>query len=223
MSVMEDFVKILKHDLHKVRTYNAVPHKNALPEKLMQKADGIAAWFSRNWVYQEVDAVTSFRRSILLHNGKFTRELAIRCKGTIASIFNESDPYKLHARILESTLLNMYHEAKNYPFTSLKYHLLLCCAFYYNLTKGNHFGNLYLCENQEPDSIFQVIYKDESREWALLPRKGMSRVLSSFSLSWARRTKTSIGVEDTVLDGLLETIKSWSTALATIEDIQLCE
>ncbi|MBD3226936.1 MAG: hypothetical protein GF329_02010 [Candidatus Lokiarchaeota archaeon] len=48
-------------------------------------------------------------------------------------------------------------------------------------------------------------------------------MVPSFSLSWARRTKTSIGGEDKVLDGLLMKINSWSTALATIEDIQLCE
>ncbi|MBD3229854.1 MAG: hypothetical protein GF329_16850 [Candidatus Lokiarchaeota archaeon] len=49
----------------------------------------------------------------------------------------------------------------------------------------------------------------------------MSRVFPRFSLSWARRTKTSIGGEDKVLDGLLMKINSWSTALATIEEYSI--
>ncbi|MBD3229855.1 MAG: hypothetical protein GF329_16855 [Candidatus Lokiarchaeota archaeon] len=167
----------------------------------MRKADGTAARLSRNWGYREIDAITPFRKTLIFNNGKLTREFSNKNKGTVDSIFNEEGPYKLHAKILESTLLNIYHEAKNFPTTSLKFHLLLTCSLYYNLLNGNHFGKLYLCENQEPDSIFQVIYKDEEREWTLLPRKGMSRVLPSFSLSWARRTKTSIGGEDKVLDG----------------------
>ncbi|TFF85793.1 MAG: hypothetical protein EU551_03250 [Promethearchaeota archaeon] len=83
---------------------------------------------------------------------------------------------------------------------------------------------LYLCENEGAESPFQIIFKDESREWALLKNKGMSRVLPNFSLSWVRRTKiTSIGGDGTVLDGLLSQIYSWSCALATIEDYQIVD
>ena len=36
--------------------------------------------------------------------------------------------------------------------------------------------------------------------------------------TWVRRMEPSIGGENLILDGLLSRIKSWSAALATIED-----
>jgi hypothetical protein len=220
----EDFLLVLKHDLHKVRTKNAVPHKDALKDDLMRKADGKASWMSRNFAYQEIDEISSFRHSLIFNNGKISREIRIKNKGELNNLFNEKDPYKLHCHILNSKLLNQYHEAKNYPYTSLKYHLLLTCAIFYNLSNSYPIEKLYLCENMEIESPFQIIFKDGSREWALLPDRGMSRVLPNFSLSWVRRTKTtSIGGEGNVLDGLLSQIYSWSCALATIEDYQIMD
>jgi hypothetical protein len=218
-----DYFMVLKHDLHKVSTRNAIPHKDALKDGLMRKADGTASWMSRNFAYQEIDEISPFRHSLIFNNGKISREIRIKNKDELTNLFNEKNPYKLHATILNSRLLNQYHEAKNYPFTSLKYHLLLTCAIYYNLAKGYPIEKLYLCENKEVKSPFQVIFKDENREWALLPDRGMSRVLPNFSLSWVRRIKTSIGGEGTVLDGLLSQIYSWSCALATIEDFQIVD
>ena len=75
-----------------------------------------------------------------------------------------------------------------------------------------------MCENGQVESPFQIIYKDEDREWALLPTEGMSRVFPKFSQTWVRRTELSIGGEDRFLDGLLSQIGSWSAALSTIED-----
>jgi hypothetical protein len=179
---------------------------------------------SRNFAYQEIEEINPFRHSLIFNNGKVSREIRIKNRGELNILFNEKDPYKLHSYILNSRLLNQYHEAKNYPFTSLKYHLLLTCAIFYNLGKGYPIEKLYLCENEESESPFQIILKDESREWALLKEKGMSRVLPNFSLSWVRRTEiTSIGGDGTVLDGLLSQIYSWSCALATIEDYQIVD
>ncbi|MBD3228816.1 MAG: hypothetical protein GF329_11575 [Candidatus Lokiarchaeota archaeon] len=200
-----------------------MPHKNALDDAVMKKADGTAAWISRNWGHFEIEQVKPFRKSLVLPNRKINREISMAKKVEVARIFQRSEVYKLHENILNSKLLNFYHEAKNYPYTSLKYHLLLTCSIYYNLINRNNIGKLYLCENQEPDSIFQIIYKDKSREWALLPHssKGMSRVLLDFSKTWNRRIENSIGGANRIFNGLLGTIKSWSVALATIEDIKL--
>jgi hypothetical protein len=212
---------ILKHDLHKIRTKNAIPHKNALKDAVMKKSDGYAAWMSRNFKYQEVNEINPFRYSLITKNGKISRENIIKNKGELTRLFNETDPYRLHSHILNSNLLNHYHEAKNYPFTSLKYHLLITCALYCNLVNGFCLEKLYLCENEEVLSDFQIIYKDKHREWALLSDRGMSRLLPNFSLSWVRRNKISIGGEDRALDGLLCQITSWSCALATIEDFTI--
>ena len=77
---------------------------------------------------------------------------------------------------------------------------------------------MYLAENKEIKSPFQIIYKDKDREWALLPDGGMSRVSPEFSKTWVKRTEPSIGGENHILDGLLSQIRSWSAALATVED-----
>ncbi|MHA1381499.1 MAG: hypothetical protein ACTSRG_24295, partial [Candidatus Helarchaeota archaeon] len=77
---------------------------------------------------------------------------------------------------------------------------------------------LYLAENLEADCQFQIIYRDKCREWALLPHKGMSRVLPAFSKTWVTRQKSSIGGDNLVLDGILSLCGSWSAALANIED-----
>ncbi len=80
-------------------------------------------------------------------------------------------------------------------------------------------NNLFLCENKEGQSQFQIIYRDKNREWALLPHKGISRVFPDFAKTWVRCTKNLLG-GDIILDELLSQIKSWSAALATIEDWQ---
>ena len=212
---------LLRHDLHKIHTIDALSHRDALPDDLMKKADSTAAWLSRNWKRVEIGEITPFRTSLVYSSLKSSREIALINREDIEKLFHEKDVYKLHSAILNSKILNLYHEAMEYPYTSLKYHLLLVSSLYYNLINGNEFSKLYLCENLENDSIFQIIYKDEFREWALLPREGMSRVNSSFALSWDRRIKLSIGGDDRILDGLLSQIESWSAALATIDDFQV--
>ena len=82
----------------------------------------------------------------------------------------------------------------------------------------NDWSKLYLSENAEAESPFQIIYKDKDREWALLPNEGLSRVSPKFSRTWIRRTELGIGGENLILDGLLSQMGSWSAALATIED-----
>jgi len=96
--------------------------------------------------------------------------------------------------------------------------LLLTCSLYWNLKNNYSWKKLYLAENIEVDSQFQIIYRDKSREWALLPRKGMSRVLPVFSKTWVTRQIPSIGGDSHVLDGILSLCGSWSAALASVED-----
>ena len=68
--------------------------------------------------------------------------------------------------------------------------------------------------------MFQIIYRDNKREWSLLPnkKKGLSRLHPTFHLSWERRVKLSIGGDFRALSGILTSIRSWTVALASIED-----
>ena len=138
-----------------------------------------------------------------------------------AHLFQESDPLKLHTAILNSKLLNLYAEARRFPYTSLKYHILLTCALYYNFKSGFKLKDLYLCENHPNESLFQVIYRDATRKWAILPNcqaKGLSKLYPKFYTTWDRRKDQSIGGEHQIFAELLSTIGSWTAALATLEE-----
>jgi len=132
--------------------------------------------------------------------------------------YRESNPSELHRLILRSKKINEYNEAKSFPYTSLKYHILLACALYQNFLMGFKISDLYLAENALVDSEFQIILRLNECEWAIIPRVGMSRIWPRFDLTWVRRTQESSIGGDRTLDGLLSRIKSWSAALATIEE-----
>ncbi|MHA1360522.1 MAG: hypothetical protein ACTSQI_19430 [Candidatus Helarchaeota archaeon] len=214
-------LQALRHDLHKVGTAGALPHKDALTSEAAQRADIIAAWFSRNCMKEQFERAI-YRKSLILptYSLSKSRELANRYRQEVSRLFKEGDGEKLHQAILHSKLLNVYSEARNFPYTSLKYHILLVCALSYNFLNGSELKDLYLCENVEPAMRFQIIYEDSNIKWALLPRKrgGLSRLHPKFYITWERRLKLSVGGEFRDLDGLLSTISSWSLALATLED-----
>jgi hypothetical protein len=216
----ELIILILKHDLHKLSIPGGLPHSKALVDEVARRADGVASRLSRNGDVQEFEKFY-LRKSYLTHlniNEDRRKEQVSDLKGEVAKLFKEKDPYKLHDLILNSTILNLFSEARQHPFTSYKYHLLLACSLYNNLKNTMEWHELYLSENSEVESPFQVIYRDGEREWALLPSGGMSRVSLKFCTAWVRRTELSLGGDSRVLDGLLSQIGSWSAALATVED-----
>lgn len=158
-------------------------------------------------------------RTLNLYN---PRALVNQHRLEVSDLFTEADSVKLHRAILNSKLLNLFSEARVFPYTSLKYHILLMCALYYNFYKGFGLNDLYLCENIPPESPFQIIYHDSVRDWALLPQRkdALSKFSPRFYTSWERRQKLSIGGDSQVLDALLSCIGSWTVALAFLEDFQ---
>ncbi|MHA1271770.1 MAG: hypothetical protein ACTSPY_18430 [Candidatus Helarchaeota archaeon] len=212
---------LLKHDLHKLGfglTHNKI---NRLLSNNAIKADGIAAWFSRNFLKMNFTK-SPFRISLIKFSYQNNRrEYISKMKLLVKKLFKLTNPIKLHSEILQSEILNLYNESKNFLYTSLKYHILLTTAFYYFLQKNIPFHRLYLNITDKMDdySEFQVIYRNESLGNLLLTeRGGISRVHPKFCYMWMRRTKISVIGGDRVLDGLLSQIPSWSCALATIED-----
>jgi len=218
MSLEANVLTVLKHDLHKL-TPNAVPHKDALPDPLMKKADAKASWLSRNFLEEPFENKL-YRKSLIfqVYNINVTRGLINKHRGEIGLLFNEEDPYKLHELMLHSELLGLYSEAREFPYSSLRYHVLFATALYYNFKQGNDIKDLYLCENLPVESPFQLILKDDKLEWSLQPRKGMARIYPQFWKSWERRTKPSLGGEYKILDGMLSSINSWSVSLASVTD-----
>ena len=217
-----EILAILRHDLHKIRIAGALKHKTALQDELARRADGMAAWMGRNFL-REPFRKQLYRKSLIYPMRNFTnsRTLANLQRVEATSLFKESDPIKLHTAILHSKLLNLYAEARRFPYTSLKYHILLTCALYYNFRSGFGLKDLYLCENHPSESPFQVIYRDAAREWAILPQcpsKGLPKLYPNFYTTWERRKYQSVGGEHQSFAKLLCTIGSWTIALATLEE-----
>jgi hypothetical protein len=224
MGITEEIFEVLRHDLHKVHIIGAAPNKLAMSNELGSQADGIAAWMGRNFLKEPFEN-SSYRKSLIfrLENMQPSRILVNQHRREVDSLFKTEDPFKLHEAILTSKLLNGYSEARQYPYSSLKYHLLLASALFYNLKQGTQMKELYLCENLTYESPFQVIYRDSEREWTLLPHQsldGLSKLYPRFSLTWVRRRKLSIGGDHQILNGLLTTIGSWTVALALLEDFR---
>jgi len=219
----KEILQVLRHDLHKVRIIGALTHSVALPSELAKKADGIAAWLGRNFLREPFET-TYYRKSLVFRNLNLynLRTLANQNRLELSDLFSESDDIKLHQAILNSKLLNLYSEARSFPYSSLKYHILLTCALFYNLCNGFELNDLYLCENCPPKSPFQIIYHDSIRVWALVPQKegALSKFSPKFYTLWERRQKLSIGGDYQILDALLSLIGSWTVALALIEDFQ---
>ena len=155
----EEILQVLRHDLHKIRIPGSIAHKQALQDKVQQYADGTAAWMSRNFLKDKFEE-TLYRRSLIFQNInlKTPRTLVSLHRLEATDFFKESSAIKLHAAILRSKLLNLYCEARQFPYTSLKYHILLACALFYNFKCGYNLKDLYLCENLPPESPFQIIY-----------------------------------------------------------------
>ncbi|MHA1649293.1 MAG: hypothetical protein ACTSYB_03785, partial [Candidatus Helarchaeota archaeon] len=179
-------------------------------------------WLGRNFLREPFEK-SIYRKSLIfpLRNFQNPRTLVNRHKAEVFELFKESDAILLHEAILRSKLLSLYNEARFYPYTSLKYHILLTCALYYNLRCGYQIKDLYLCENVPAENQFQIIYQDQERIWAILPDQkeaGLSRLWSKFYQCWDYRRKISIGGEHRIFAGLLSSIGSWTVALATIED-----
>ncbi len=227
----DEVLQILRHDLHKIRVPGALAHRVAMPNDRAREADGLAAWFSRNFLREKFKEDQLYRKSLVfpMRNIKNPRALINQHKSEVAQLFQEDEAVKLHSLVLASKLLNIFCEAKHFPYTSLKYHILLTSAFYYNLNQNYKLNELYLCENLPTSSPLQIIYRDASRTWAILPQRkedGLMRVYARFSTSWDRRRELTFGGDYRILAGILSSIGSWSAALAVIEDfhelIDLC-
>ncbi len=219
MGTEDAILSILRHDMHKIRIVGAPSHKDSCVDSYSREADAVAAYFSRNFLKEPFEN-DIYRKSFVfqMQNLLNLRTLVNQHRLEAAQLFGEINPFQLHRAVLHSKLLNLFIEARDFPYSSLKYHILLACSLYYNFKQGLKLRDLYLCENNSPDSPFQIIYQDDARTWALCPQKGMAKVYPRFYTTWERRTYISFGGEHQILDELLTSIGSWTVALATIED-----
>lgn len=147
-------VAAYRHDVHKLRGRshaNAASTHTGLPvnETVPQDADAHAALLSRprgdpDWT---IDNHRSPYR-LSLCTGESLQAAVTAEKGDLRRLIEPTDPDRLHATWLTSALPAAYNEAMHYPYTSLKYHVLLVGAVLGNYQAGYDFDELCLVATQ---------------------------------------------------------------------------
>jgi hypothetical protein len=147
-------VAAYRHDVHKLRGRshaNAAATHTGLPvnETVPQNADAHAALLSRprgdpDWT---IDNHRSPYR-LSLCTGE-SLQAAVTAEGSdLRRLIEPTNPDRLHAMWLTSALPAAYNEAMHYPYTSLKYHVLLVGAVLANYQAGYDFEELCLVATQ---------------------------------------------------------------------------
>ena len=165
--------------------------------------------------------------------------------GSIAPLITPTDPTRLHARWLTRPLPAAYAESAYHPYTSLQYHTLVTAALYDAYRAGYGFADLSLVATTS-DQLPSPVTADAAvatdsvtphRTVLLTPGFALhitptpagrpaaplgERPARSFADVWSRLPEHPFAVEDNqrwrTLDAQLRRIRSWSTALAFIDD-----
>jgi len=159
-------------------------------------------------------------------------------------LVKSSDPEELHARWVTSDIAGAYHESMFVPYTSLKHHTLLAAALLDNYRAGHGFDDLYLVATNPGDDDVTDVSSALSAE-SVVPHRTVlwtpeialyvtvepgdrpaarlgDTPAMSFADTWSRLSghPLDVGGEERwrMLDAELRRIRSWSTALAFIED-----
>ena len=126
-------LSVLRHDMHKIRIVGAPSHKDSSIDSYSKEADAVAAYISRNFLKEPFEN-DPYRKSLVFQTRNLLnpRTLVNQHRLEAAQLFGEMSPFQLHNAILHSQLLNLFSEARDCLYTSLKYHILLTCSLYYN-------------------------------------------------------------------------------------------
>ena len=149
----EPMVAVYRHDVHKLRLrqharaddeYHGVPVNETVPHG----ADADAALLSRppGDPEQTVSNHSSrYRLSLLTGESAIEpRRIKAAADGGFHELIVPDDPARLHATWLTSDVAPAFNESVYYPFTSLKYHVLLTAALLSAYRDGRRFDELYL-------------------------------------------------------------------------------
>ncbi|UWG47814.1 Uncharacterized protein HSRCO_1533 [Halanaeroarchaeum sp. HSR-CO] len=230
---------VYRHDIHKLRgrSHTAASETAAgvrVNETVPRGADGDAALLSRprGDPEQTVPAhALPFRLSLL------SGEIATDQRGVDAfraptrDLAQIDDPERAHRAWLDSKAAAAFNEAAHYPYTSLKYHVLLTAALLSNYRDGATFDALSLVVDDADTPVtphrtvlqagpvsLRVTADPDGRPAASLG----AAPTRSFADVWARLPTSPIDVDADrrwrILDAQLRRLRSWSTALQFIEE-----
>jgi hypothetical protein len=230
---------VYRHDIHKLRGRS---HEAAVAEIAGQRvnepvplgADRDAALLSRprGDPDQTLPAHESLFRLSVLTGAPVTEETSVApFREAVRDKVIIEDNELAHAAWLESDTAAVFNETTYYPYTSLKYHVLLTAALLSNYRGGASFDELSLVVDPPNDTVtphrtvldvgpvsLRVTATPDGRPAAALG----SAPARSFADVWSRLPDLPIDVDSKrrwrVLDAQLRRVRSWSTGLQVIED-----
>jgi len=253
-TIADPMVAVYRHDVHKM---NGRPHSasadeyHGVPvnEEVPQGADADAALLSRpaGEPEQTVSNHSSPYRLSLLTGESATESDRIEAAandGFRSLVVSDNAP-RLHATWLTSDVASAFNESPYYPYTSLKYHVLLTAALLSEYRAGRSFDELFLAvlpggsaaadggveaalESGVVSPHRTVLWSplvtlavtSEPGDWpAARLGPGPAR---SFADVWSRLSDQPFETGGTrsrmMLDAQLRRLRSWSTALQYIEE-----
>ena len=225
-----------RHDVHKLRgraheyaadTVAGLPVNEAVPHG----ADGDAAALSRPDREPTVTVENHQRpaRLSLLTGTPVIDSPATLGTQEIRELIDLDDSVRLHRRWLGSDRAGALNESLFYPYTSLKHHVLLTAALLAAYRNGWVFGDLHLEARQSGEiQPHRTILHTPELSLRLTPDPSGAHAplgphpAPNFADTWARLSGQPLAVDNErrwrLLDAQLRRLRSWSTALAYIED-----
>ncbi|EMA29079.1 hypothetical protein [Haloarcula japonica] len=253
-TVADPMVAVYRHDVHKMNgrrhgsgaeVYHGVPVNEAVP----RGADSDAALLSRpSGEPEQMVANHSSPYRLSLLTGESATEsdrIEAAADGGFRSLVVSDDAHRLHATWLTSDVAAAFNESVYYPYTSLKYHVLLTAALLSEYRTGRTFDELYLAvhpgESSAADAGVEaalesdVVSPHRTVLWSPLVTLAVTsdpgdrpaarlgpEPARSFADVWSRLSQEPFDVDEArewmVLDAQLRRLRSWSTALQYIEE-----
>lgn len=253
-TVADPMVAVYRHDIHKMngRRHSAAAdeyHGVRVNEPVPRGADGDAALLSRpsGEPDQTVANHSSPYRLSLLTGESATESSRIEAAagGGFRDLVVSGDASRLHAAWLTSDVAAAFNESAYYPYTSLKYHVLLAAALLSEYRAGRSFGELFLAvwpgESAAADGGVEaalesdVVSPHRTVLWSPLATLAVTsdpgdrpaarlgpEPARSFADVWSRLSDQPFDTDGSralmVLDAQLRRLRSWSTALQYIEE-----
>lgn len=240
-SSVDPLLAVYRHDVHKLRGRS---HKAAVEEVAGQRvnesvprgADGDAALLSRarGDPEQTVANHASPYRVSLRTGAPVVRETDFSeaaIEAAVRDLVTIRDAAAAHRAWLDSVVAALFNESVYYPYTSLKYHVVLAAALLDNYRAGHAFEDLYLVVDAPGADL--VPHRTVFASSVVVLRltgdpdgcpgacvgAGPAR---SFADVWSRLPVQALPVHESrwwrVVDAQVRRVRSWSTALQYLDD-----
>lgn len=233
---------VYRHDVHKLRKRS---HEGAAEEfagvavndDVPRGADGDAALLSRPRGRPEqtvANHVSPYRVSLRTGDTVVAERLGTtEFEALVRELVTIEDAEAAHRAWLQCDVAACFNESVYYPYTSLKYHVLLAAALLSNYRAGASFDDLFFVVDDPDAGVVPhrtVFHRDRvslrvTHEPGDRPAAALGAAPArSFADVWSRVPRRPAGIDPDehrrwrILDAQLRRVRSWSTALQFLED-----